>query len=246
MSLVQPILNQIVARHPRPFKKALMAANPSMFVQNIGRWDLASFANFDSRGPFQGFEDLVTLFSIGRFNRGVIRLDLDEAALLYRTVRSLDKPVGVEIGRGWGGSTLLLALAGGPNSKVYSIQLDPTHDKELLEVAESGGVRDRMELLVGDCRTVPFSETVDYAFIDGAREYELAKEDHLRYGALVKPGGYVIHHDTTDARPGATNAPEMIYLRDEILEHHRDVADVHAQAGSLLVLRKVSPDWPRF
>ncbi len=246
MSMVQPVLNKLVARYPWPFKKALMNAHPTMFGENIGRWDQASYEHFHPIGPFQGFEDIVTLFSVGRFNRGVIRLDLDEAALLYRTVKAMKDPVGVEIGRGWGGSTLLLAIAGGERSKVYSIQLEPTHDGELLGVAAKGGVGDRIELLVGDCRTVPFSQTVDYAFIDGAREYDLAKHDHLRYGSLVKPGGFVLHHDTTDARPGATTAPEMLRLRDEIFEHHRGYAEVYDQAGSLLVLRKLGTEWPSF
>jgi predicted O-methyltransferase YrrM len=120
-----------------------------------------------------GFEDLATLFTVGKFNRGIIRMDLDEAALLYRVVRSIRDARAVEIGRGWGGSTLLLAVAGGKAGGVTSIQLDPSRDEELFLAARNGGVLDRITLLNGDSRIVPFDEPIDYAYIDGGHDYDV-------------------------------------------------------------------------
>ena len=43
----------------------------------------------------QRFEDLVSLFELSPMSRGIIRQDFDEAAALFRWVRSLPDPVGV-------------------------------------------------------------------------------------------------------------------------------------------------------
>jgi hypothetical protein len=204
----QSFINWIVAQRPGPFKAALIEARPDYFVQNLGRWEQQSYENFKPNGRFAGFEDLATLFTVGRFNRGVIRMDFDEAALLYKCVRDLPKPVqGLEIGRGWGGSTLLLAIAAGDSGVIHSVQLDETHDDELMRIARHGGVEGRLRLLIGDSRTIPFDQEVDFALIDGAREYDVAKSDHFRFGAKVKVGGLIFHHDMAQARPGPTRLP---------------------------------------
>lgn len=247
VSPVQSFVNWIVSVRPGLFKAALLQARPDLFVQNVGRWEDQSYKNFHKNGKFKGFEDVATLFSVGRFNRGVIRLDFDEAAMLYRYIRDMQAPItGLEIGRGWGGSTLLMAIAVGEQGTLYSIQLDETHDKELLEIARHGGVESRLRLLIGDSRTVPFEHEVDFVLIDGAREYDVAKSDHIRFGAKVKVGGLIFHHDMAFARPDATSSEELRKLGAEILLHHKGSVEVVAQAGSLLVLRKTSSHWPPF
>ena len=244
--LLQPIIDTIVARHPWAFRTALSKVQPHAFVDSIGTWDKQSYNNFKFSGQLNGFEDIVTLFSIGRFNRGVIRLELDEAALLFKTVQSMDAPVGVEIGRGWGGSTMLLAIAVGEKGKIKSVELTPTHDEELAKILESGGISNRVELIVGDSRKADVGRTLDFAFIDGCHDYELAKHDHLRFGALVKSGGYIMHHDLTNERPDASCSKSLLQLRDEILQHQQGSIQVHRQAGSLMVFRKISDAWPTF
>src|SRR5690606_21982162 len=72
-----------------------------------------------------GFEDLAGLFWLSPLNRGAIRQDFDEAALLYRSIAALEAPQGVEIGRRFGGGTVLLAAAVGPRGQVTSIDLAP-------------------------------------------------------------------------------------------------------------------------
>jgi predicted O-methyltransferase YrrM len=247
MPFAQGFINWIVARRPGPFKAALLEARPDWFVQNLGLWHEQSYENFTPTGKFLGFEDLATLFTVGRFNRGVIRMDFDEAALLYKWVRDLPKPVqGLEIGRGWGGSTLLLAIAAGESGVIHSVQLDETHDDELMSVARHGGVDGRLRLLIGDSRTIAFDQEVDFVLIDGAREYDVAKSDHLRFGAKVKVGGLIFHHDMAQARPDATSSQDLRKLKQEILTHHAGSVQVEAEAGSLLVLRKTATPWPAF
>lgn len=242
--MVQSAIDRLVAAHPYAFKHALLAVKPEWFTQELGRWEKQSYDSFRPHGPLEGFEDLATLFTVGQFNRGIIRLDLDEAALLYRTVQSIPDACGVEIGRGWGGSTLLLAVAGGPRGKVTSIQLGVLRDAELREAARRGGVSERVELFSGDSREVPFDEPIDYAFIDGGHDYEVVKADHLRFGALVKPGGFVIHHDMGDIRYTPCEGPAR--LAREIALFHGDCAQVVERAGSLVVFRKTGCRWPEF
>ena len=59
------------------------------------------------------FVNLLWLFNSGKENRDIIRLDLNEAGLLYKYAQKscLTKGSILEIGRYWGGSTVLLAMA---------------------------------------------------------------------------------------------------------------------------------------
>jgi hypothetical protein len=87
---------------------------------------LAAEASFDQAMPEElraigGFEDYYWLFSSNPLNHGLSRLEHDEAAYLFRLVRSLGRPEAAEIGRFRGGSTFLLAAAG---ARVLSIDID--------------------------------------------------------------------------------------------------------------------------
>ena len=61
--------------------------------------------------PAGGFEDLAWLFTCDSRNRGLIRQGFDEAALLWKAVKTTTGNI-LEIGRNFGGSTVLLAVAG--------------------------------------------------------------------------------------------------------------------------------------
>lgn len=238
------IVERIVMKHPHPFKAALLKRDPSIFVQELGNRSRISWDDFRPQDGIGGFEDLVTLFTVGKFNRAIARLDLDEAALLFKTVRCIAPSVGVEIGRASGGSTLLLALAVGASGKVTSVDLTPSHDEELSEVLARTSLRDRVRLIVGDSRTLELSEqAVDWAFIDGGHDYEVARSDHNRFGRLVRPGGYIIHHDATKARPNATGCEQLMRLRDEILASQTDVLGHWREAGSLIAFERTSAPW---
>jgi precorrin-6B methylase 2 len=241
---IRVALKVIVGRHPDAFKTALLEARPTWFVQELGKWENQSWDKFDCQDEIKGFEDLIPLFSIGRFNRGIIRLDLDEAVLLYKTVLSLGCSEGLEVGRGWGGSTLLLASAVGEGGQVTSLELTPSRDERLSQVLAKAGLAHRVRLLVGDSRTIHIgARKLDWVFIDGAREYDVARSDHERWGRLVREGGYIMHHDTTDSRPGATCGPELLGLRNEILSYQSSIVEKCSESGSLIVFRRLSGAW---
>lgn len=173
-------------------------------IRSFGR-----FSKVNVPPKIDGFEDLAFLFSCWRGNRGLIRLDLDEAAYLFRLVKSLQSPLGVEIGRFKGGSTFLIAsaLRGG---RLFSIDLHVTlnnggvdHDKELEEILQTAGLRDQVNLVVGDsCAYDNRGMTTDFIFIDGDHSYEGVRADYEHWIGTLRSGGHVIFHDDHIGEPG--------------------------------------------
>ena len=83
------------------------------------------------------FVHLLWLFNSSRETREIIRLDLREAGLLYKYARLSYLTEGsiLEIGRYWGGSTVLLAMAT-HNSDVNVVSVDVVtgcHDPDVDE-----------------------------------------------------------------------------------------------------------------
>ena len=196
-----------------------------------------------------GFEDLAFLFWTTPMNRGVLRQDFDEAAALYRRVRSVPNPRGVEIGRYAGGSTILIASAmvacnggDGGGGRLTSIDIAPRDDEALREALSRLGLLRHVELLAADASRVAFDEPLDFVFIDGDHSYEAARRDHETWGRLVKVGGYVIHHDMGHGRAHATTLPPLARLRREIEEAQSELELVE-EAGSLVIFRRVSDAW---
>lgn len=140
-------------------------------------------------------------------NRYILRMDSKESKYLYDLIASLDNPMCVEIGRLQGGSTLLMAYAGG---RVYSIDLHLSKtvaegrgahfDAYLQEVLRLRGLEERVEIVVGDsqrCDTSKFENKVDVLFIDGEHTYEGVKRDYQNWIDTVKPGGHILFHDAS-------------------------------------------------
>lgn len=160
-----------------------------------------------------GFEDLAFLFWSSPLNRGLIRMDLDEAAYLYKLVKSLESPLCVEIGRFKGGSTFLIAQALG-QGKLVSIDLHrkmmlksegASYDEQLRFALRRFKLADKVELAVADSSTYPNADSsVDLIFIDGDHTYEGVKRDYQHWLNAVKPGGHIIFHDACSSRPHAT------------------------------------------
>ncbi|HUE40285.1 MAG TPA: class I SAM-dependent methyltransferase, partial [Chthoniobacterales bacterium] len=113
----------------------------------------------------EGFEDLAWLFSCDSRNRGLIRQGFDEAALLWKAVKATSGKV-LEIGRNFGGSTVLLAAAA-PDREIYSID-NRSHEnsacKNYLTRSEN---RQRVQLLVTDSRQALPDLGFGFLFIDG-------------------------------------------------------------------------------
>jgi predicted O-methyltransferase YrrM len=155
-----------------------------------------------------GFEDLAFMFSSNQLNHGVASLLFDEAALLYRLAGNVGPRPIAEIGRFKGGSTVVFAAALPEGAQLWSYDLhvalrpDMTGDqldRELDDALTRLGVRHKVNLLVGDSRSVdPPPDPLELLFIDGDHSYDGAKGDFDRWGAFVKPGGHVLFHDAVD------------------------------------------------
>jgi predicted O-methyltransferase YrrM len=191
----------------------------------------------------QSFEDLIGLFWLSPLNRGIMRLDFDEASTLFKAVRGLPNPRGVEIGRFNGGSTALLSVAIGPQGSVTSIDVAPKDDALLRTVLGSLGTVGRVELIIGDANAIPQKETYDFVFIDGDHSYEGAKRDHNRWGKTIRPGGLIFHHDMANHRPLATQWNELRQLRADILNKQSAVVELTREVGSLSVFRRTPGKW---
>jgi predicted O-methyltransferase YrrM len=238
------LCGQLVAVAPNYFLSALLRNCPDMVVAKSGRnrtlfqWDNTNF-----KEGLEHFEDLAFLFWNTPLNRGLLRQDFDEAATLFKTVRSLRNPRGVEIGRFHGASTVLIAVAVGSAGKLTSIDLAPQNDEALLRVLRRARVADRVELIVGDANQVQRNEELDFVFIDGDHSYDGARRDHNKWGKLVRVGGFIIHHDMGKQREFATQCSDLKRLRENILEKQEQLLELFKEVGSMSVFRRKSTSW---
>src|SRR5947207_10371315 len=97
----------------------------------------------------EGFEDLAWLFTCDSRNRGLIRQGFDEAALLWKAVKSTSGDI-LEIGRNLAGSTVLLAAASEANRNIYSIDMRSNEDRACKEYLSQSANGDRVHLLMAD------------------------------------------------------------------------------------------------
>jgi predicted O-methyltransferase YrrM len=149
----------------------------------------------------------------------------------------------VEIGRFNGGSTLMLAVAVGPNGKLLSIDIDPQDDSVLDCILQRARVRERVELMIADANKIQRNELYDFVFIDGDHSYEGAKRDHNKWGKHVKPGGFIIHHDMANGRRFATQWNELARLRADILQKQAAELALVEEAGSMAIFQKQNASW---
>lgn len=155
------------------------------------------------------FESLTCLFTCGPENRGLLRMDFDEAAALYTEAKKAH--FAVEIGRKHGGSAMLISSAMQDGRLLSIDKAPPPHDLDKM-------LGPNVELVTGDSLTVPLPDkSVDFLLIDGDHTYQGAKADFNRWGPLVKEAGTLVFHDMAATRPNATQLPNLAKLRDEIL-----------------------------
>jgi hypothetical protein len=190
------------------------------------------------------FEDLTGLFFCCPLNRGIIRQDFDESALLFKHISQIDSPKGVEIGRFFGGSTVLLATAVGRKGLLYSIELEPkNNDTEWVKSLQTIGLEERVKLIIGNANDIKIDEELDFVFIDGDHSLEGARLDHNKWGAKVKRGGYIIHHDMADSRKYSTQWKDLRILYETITFVQKGHIEALAEAGSMIVFQKISDTW---
>lgn len=237
------LLHRLLTKDPQLLFKELDQGLLSAIVMQLNRSNLFDPEALRPPATTNGFEDLAFLFWTNPLNRGLIRMDLDEAAALFRSVSALSQPVGVEIGRYWGGSTLLLALAVGSEGRIQSIDIAPQNDAWLSTTLNEFGLLDRVELQVTSSENAGSEDGLDFVLVDGNHCYEAAKGDHNIWGKRLKVGGLLIHHDMGNARPHSTQWPDLARLRQEVLSRQAGELKLQQEVGSLTIFERVSSSW---
>ena len=118
-----------------------------------------------------GFEDLAWLFTCDSRNRGLIRQGFDEAALLWKAVRSTSGNI-LEIGRNLAGSTVLLAAASTRDREIYSIDNRSNEQRACKDYLARPENQGRVHLLVADSRLPLPNLQFGFLFIDGDHTFE--------------------------------------------------------------------------
>lgn len=167
------------------------------------------------------FSDCVWLFSSNPLNHGLARLEFDEAAYIFELTASIDRPRVVELGRFKGGTTFLLAAAG---AEVVSIDLDLEGERmrapELVDALDRFGLRERVQLVVGDSRSYPaVGDSIDLVLVDADHSYEGVIADFEHWWPALRRGGHMIFHDADRRYPwieGVADAIERIAERSDV------------------------------
>lgn len=185
----------------------------------------------------QGFEDCAWLYSSNPMNHGLSRLRLDEAAYLYRLVRSFDAPHAAELGRYRGGTSVLMAAAG---AHVLSLDNGALPGQETFAPDLAGalthlGLTQQVQVVQGDAFTHPVQpSSYDIVFLDCAYSYDAARSAFEHWWPAVMPGGALIFRDGKDTVLSDT-ARYVATLDLTTLEARRDQAP-----GAFVVLRRTN------
>ena len=192
-----------------------------------------------------GFEDLVWLLTCDNRNRGILRMNFDEAAIIWRSVQATTGTI-LEIGRRHGGSTCLLLTASG-SRKVMSVDIAPEHAPASDAFFARPENRSRLELIVGDSRLAIPGQSYGFIFFDGDHSYAGLRGDVLaHWNFLTSLDGFPALAAFHDAVPnpgldyeGKENFCEGVQRVCEALVSSR-CAEIVGSAGSVLVLRKLA------
>jgi predicted O-methyltransferase YrrM len=206
----------------------------------LARWP--NVKNWPS--SFNGFEDVAMVFSSNRLNHGIATLQIDEAALLFRCARNVPEAATVaEIGRFKGGSTFLIATALPPSARLVSYDLHMAIetdipgaqlDRELVEALERAGLRDRVELVIADSRTVePPPDPLALLFIDGDHSPDGVQADWKHWRDTLRPGGHVLFHDAVTTGGFSRSSEGVVQLVTKIEQHERDQFTRQPDAGAI-------------
>lgn len=155
-------------------------------------------------GKSPDFADLLWLFSSGKENRGLIRLNLAEAGLLWKYARQAKVGI-VEIGRRFGGSACLLAAAN-PRVPIVSVDVDPLDEGPCREFLFRQNTFTNVALVNGDSRYLNMwrkPDSVDLLFIDGDHSYEGVSTDYANLKGALVPGAVLLFHDAVAGADGS-------------------------------------------
>lgn len=182
------------------------------------------------------FENLIWLFSNNNLNRGIIRLNFDEAALLWKSVK-ISKGNILEIGRRRGGSTVLISCAANAR-KITSIDIAPNHHQKCEDYF---ALVDNIEFIVDDSRKPLTGNNFGLIFIDGDHSYEGVLKDTLVHWPELKNEAYAIYHDAVPNdgliyKDKINHCPGVKMVTDDLISS--GCAKFIESAGSMLLLKK--------
>jgi len=244
MKILQYVTERLVARSPVTALNVLKSRQGDLWVaRTLNKPDAIKWSDIEVPSQVEGFEDLSFLFRSSPLNRRFIRLDIDEAAALYKVVKNLPNARGIEIGRFKGGSTLMLAAAVGPQGRLLSVDKETQDDPGITEILRQTNLLDRVELVIADANEVEWDLGIDFVFIDGDHSYQGAKQDHNKWGSKVRPGGFIIHHDMGNARPLSSQWDSLLKLRLEIESTQQDVLELAQEVGSMVIFKRRNSPW---
>lgn len=180
--------------------------------------------------------NLAHLFTCNNRNRGLIRMNFDEAACLYRYAKESGGNV-LEIGRRFGGSLALLLEATQPHQHLYSVDLVETIDDRLAFLREES----RVHIWVEDSRACPRVSALSLLLVDGDHTEAGVRADLERHWPSLTVGGAAAFHDAAPnaGLPKGTNhhGGVAVCVR-ELLESGK--ATHLETAGSLMVVEKLA------
>ena len=177
------------------------------------------------------FVELLWMFNSPRETRDIIRLDLREAGLLYKYAKQTRGNTILEIGRYWGGSTVLLATAT-HNSDVNIVSVDVVegcHDPDVDDWLNDYEEKERIDIRVDNSwamENIPLS----LLFVDGDHTYEGIKKDFIHHWNYLH--GDCVAHDYGD--PTCEGVTRFI---DEWIND--GYADGIEQEGTMVALKKL-------
>lgn len=190
------------------------------------------------------FEDLVWLFQSDNKNRNIIRQNFNEAAFLWKMVRMTSGPI-LEIGRKYGGSTVLL-LSAGSGRHVTSIDLYPKHNP-LCENIFKNLENNNLYLITGDSRKELKNQQFGFMFVDGDHSYDGVKADIYTHWKNLKTFNnndpIVVFHDAVPNdglkyKHEINHADGVLKLCNSLVSNK--CASIIGSAGSSLALKKTN------
>ena len=189
------------------------------------------------------FSELLWLFNSTRDTRDIIRLDLREAGLLYKYAKQtwiepkkLFHHTGkgntiLEIGRYWGGSTVLLATAT-HKSDVNIVSVDVVegcHDPDVDDWLNDYEEKERIDIRVDNSHAME-NIPLSLLFVDGDHSYEGIKKDFIHHWNYL-------HCDCVAHDYGDPTCPGVTQFIDEWIND--GYADGVEQEGTMVALKKL-------
>lgn len=225
-----PVINRVIRTNlgSRLFLRVLKE-NPDMTIKGAAqlarpeKFNPARLKKENLPETIENFEDLYWLFFNQVSNRGIIKMDFDEASYMFSVIRKNRPQTLLEIGTYMGGSTVLIATAKDKSARFWSIDLRVKHpeyfrDEEVRELVSLVD-KENTFLIRGDSKEYIPQEKLDFLFIDGDHSYQGVEGDFNHYLPYLADGADILFHDAVRARDFTSCHKEVNRLVKEIENH---------------------------